>query len=193
MIYEALRYEGDDQLPQLLDSYKACEEVGLGDWKISSGGLLTRGVSSCIALAAHNGATRKGLLGHFNSITAPKSRRYSGEKKFHEALSAIDLLGEPASTEVWLGGGRPLLEGSNDIVRQDREFAQQKVREHLNGYEPPSSQLKVDWSDPERIIDVELDCETGILIVHNTSKAQRRVMHVLAQLRKQRSSGESPD
>lgn len=153
--------------------------VESGDWKESDELLLTTGVVSCIAVAAFNSITRRGVLGHFSAITPAtldNPLMYSDREVHKGAVRAIQKLGPIAFTRVWLGGGdaydyNPEMADSGAPpdeygtgVLADRASAVDSIRSI--GINP--SNICERWEENRRGgIDIELDCRAGILTVVN--------------------------
>lgn len=141
------------------------EEVGMGEWRIREKGILvTVGASTCIVLAAHNEQTGKALLGHFASISST-AQRYNNAPQFEQAVGSIDDIGDPTSTDVWLGGGASFLERGVDVVETERLFAEERIARYLGENGLAGDRLTVAWSRPDQVIDVALDAFDGSLSV----------------------------
>lgn len=165
---EVLRYEGAGPV-DLLFAHNAASDIAMGEWTRSDEMLYSLGASTCIILAAHNEETERGLMGHFSCISDGPDVPYSNQASFNEALAAIPDLGDPLMSSVFLGGGKPCVLDDEDTVEADRVYAERAVMDVAQRIKLPGDQVVVEWSEADRAIDVELDCATGILVVHNAS------------------------
>jgi hypothetical protein len=139
----------------------------MGEWRISEDRLATYGASTCIVLAAHNSETGKGLLGHFSSISERESGNFRHGEEFRQSIDALSQLGEHQHNSIWLGAGKPLIVDGIDTVMPDRKLAQRAILGYLDEHGTPIEQVKVVWSAPQRVMDVELNCLTGRLDVYD--------------------------
>lgn len=170
---EVLRYESSEPVSLIFaDSFVG--EVDMGTWEISADRLFSMGVLTCIVLAAHNDETNRGLLGHFSAVAKPDAG-YSDKQIFQTALKEVANLGDPLATSLFLGGGTAHDKTGIDTVEPDRRYAEERVREFCSDFRLPNDQVSIEWSQPDRAIDVELDCATGILAVHNSPKNSMRI------------------
>jgi len=151
-------------------SQEAPVDIEMGTWRISVDGtpLFTSGAKTCIVFTAYNSETGHALMGHFTDLMDQKSSGYDRDK-FDEAVDALETLGNPEKTEVWLGGGTPYIENGIDTMKPDREYAEQT----LLGYQLDSAinndgLLSVEWSHPGQAVDVAFDPRLGILAVLQT-------------------------
>lgn len=151
------------------------DDVDMGGWKVSSKELKTSGASTCIVLAAHNESTRQGMIGHFSSIAEEPPGDFRHGQSFREAIAAINSLGDPTATTIWLGGGAPFIEDGKDSVEQDRSLAEELTSQYIKDSVIPETQLEIEWSEQGRVLDIELNCEIGILVVHNYPNISMRL------------------
>jgi hypothetical protein len=149
-------------------------DIAQGDWLIDSGTLSTVAVASCIALAAHNGVTSQGLLGHFSTISpeAQLNPRLVGEQSdseaFTDALAHLPDLGPARETQIWLGGASLDIENSaptNYSILYDRRYGKQKVTEAATLHGLPTSAICIDWCAPDLELYIRLDCAIGHLLI----------------------------
>jgi hypothetical protein len=144
------------------------QEVFMSGWKESGDSLFTTALSACIAMAAYNSNTRRGVLGHFSVISPAElypPGTDSDREKFRDALEAVALLGPIACSKVWLGGGNKYIGGpeSDPGVLADRSSA---VEGALNiGIHPSNICERWEEEATEFLdgIDVGLDCRSGVL------------------------------
>lgn len=174
-----VQYEGAQPI-QLLFCDPARGDIGMGESRVSSDRLLTTGVATCIVVAAHNQETRRGLLGHF--VTLSTDEAFSDKDSFHAALDDIAHLGNPLMTSVFLGGGTPFIseDDGQNVVTEDRRYAEEETRKLCAGFKLPSDQVIVEWSELGRAIDIELSCVEGVLVVHNSPKDAFQLVHAPA-------------
>lgn len=149
-------------------------EVVQGGWRVSSSDLSTIGVESCLALAAHNEVTRRGLLGHFSTISheAQLNHQLAEEQfdtaVFDEALAHLPDLGPTRATDIWLGGAALQTESSlliNNGILLDRRYGEEKVAEATRRFSYKDNAVKFDWSMPGRELHIRLDCVAGRLLI----------------------------
>lgn len=168
---DTLRYDQPPPSEPLIFEGSPDEDVDIGEWEISEGGdLMTSGSSSCILLVAHNEASRKGLLGHFSAIDEPGQGLKSDKASFLEAIAAIHGLGDPSQTSIWVGGGAPFTEGDKDTAEPMRDFAEKTVHDTAKSLGLSAEQTRFQWSQPNHVLDIELDCQLGCLLVHDYPK-----------------------
>lgn len=156
---ETLRYERLPGSGDLVFAKDLSSDIGMSQWKAGAGSLLTTGASTCIILAAHNGETHRGLIGHFGAIIAERGGYEDGDM-FRQAIEEVLRLGGLDTTSVWLGGGAPNIYKGRDNVAEDRQYSQEKV-------EGMGVESVIEWSPAGHVIDAELDCQSGILVVHD--------------------------
>ena len=170
MKVEVLHYSHMPEPGDLLFSEDLSGDIEMGTWEKGAGSLLSLAASTCIILAAHNDETKFGLLGHFSSIAEEGGDGYSDKESFRQAVAAISSLGNPGETSVWLGGGTSHVWEGEDETEEDRLYAEKNVREHAAELRVHGDQVKAEWSAAKCVIDVELDCVSGILAVHSYPK-----------------------
>ncbi len=178
MQVEKIQYEGSEPI-QFVFCDPAKGDINMGESRISSDRLLTTGISTCTAIAAHNQETKRGLLGHFTTLSTDE--KFSDKQNFHAALSNIVNLGDPLATSIFLGGATPLAceNGGQDIITEDRQYAEAETRKLCDSFRLPSDQIMVEWSALNRAIDVELGCAEGILIIHDSPKDAFQLVHTV--------------
>jgi hypothetical protein len=149
-------------------------DVVQGEWRIGTGKLSTIGVASCLALAAHNEATRKGLLGHFSTISpeAQSNPKLACEQfndiTFDEALAHLPELGPVRETYIWLGGAALQSDRSltvNSSIMSDRRYGRTKLAETAARFGFKDTAINLGWSPPDSEVYIRLDCEAGRLLV----------------------------
>ena len=173
MFRERLRYENRSGIKFLFTEYNIREDIDMGSFRIGDGTLFTSAAFTCIALAAHNSESGRGLVGHFNSIAS--LGQHSSQEPFRDALSSIASLGKAEHTDIWLGGGSPSISRGEDIVLTDRQLAEGAVTEFAANFRLPENHVEVEWSDEAHVVDVELDCPSGVLVVHDYPDMPMRV------------------
>jgi hypothetical protein len=106
-------------------------------------------------------------LGHFSSISEQEPGNFRHGAEFRQAVDNLAQLGDHSHNNIWLGGGKPLIENGADTVKPDRKLAEHALLGYLDEHGTPIGQVKVAWSAPQRVIDVELDCRSGQLDVYD--------------------------
>lgn len=171
MVSEVLKYERHPGVKNLFFNGEVLQDVGIGDYRLGTANLATVAASTCIVMVAHNERMKRGLLGHFSSVTEESREGHDSLRGFDEALDKLGTLGEPEATSIWLGGGTPHVQEGVDQADQDRTFVYERVRQRAGELGISEDDISVAWSGPERIIDVELDCQRGILVAHDYPEA----------------------
>jgi hypothetical protein len=190
MIYEVVKYEQAQAVQLMFSQEHGGRDIDTDDWEISDSGLYTSGAAPCIVMAGHNPESGRGLLGHFPSVADHRKAagsEHTHAEKFESAVEDLIRLGEPRTTEIWLGGGAPFMFEGLDTVTPDREQARRVAADHLSKMDLTGDLLNIRWSDMGHSIDVELDCQAGILLVHDylvdrwTPQEMRRALEDLQE------------
>src|SRR5665213_2721644 len=110
-------------------------------------------------------------------------------------IDGLTQLGSLRTTEIWLGGGSPRTENGRDVTILDRIRTEEMVVDYLDGKGAVESRVNILWSEPGRVIDVELDCRLGSLAVHEYPAIQRTPEDLIGDIRliKERSEANSDD
>lgn len=171
MVHRTLRYQTPEQVLSIFPDGPIEDVIPPDRWDISLSRLSTRDAVPCIVLAGHNYESGAGLVGHFAMLASdkksPRTARTSAER-FECALEDLADIGDPSATEIWLGGGSPMMLLGRDIVAGDKQVAQQALDRYLARMRvAEKGLLDVEWSEPSHGINVELDCRAGILAIHN--------------------------
>jgi hypothetical protein len=141
------------------------EEIGIGDWGETQKGLLeTRGVSTCVIVAAYNGDKSAGYLGHFTDLSGtefPEAER--NRLALSEMLENIKQKYSIESFEFWLGGaGIKFNDETYPDVQYDRDYTIQKLLEE-GANERKIMKRWIEQSDAD--ISVKLNSANGVLMV----------------------------
>ncbi len=171
MIYEYKQYTTPEAATELFAPERFANDLDMGEWSVSEQQLATSGVATCIVLAAHNQLTSRGLLGHFSAISFDEGEpsRFNNRQSFLDAIAGLPSLGEPAQTDVWLGGAAPaLVDGKEYGTDTDKLEAEIAVLQYLDEYSQPEDRLRKQWSPQSNtVLAVELDCPSGKLVCHS--------------------------
>ena len=169
MQLEVFHYENRTDIEPRFVETGALLGVRIGEFAISEAGLYTIGVASGIVVAGHNRESNKGLIGHFVSPTSKKeifgSSRTRAEE-FEGVLEGLVQLGNFQSTKIWLGGAAPRQHRGADVTSRDSKHAEETVVDYMEGRGLVGNPVHTRWSGLGRVIDVELDCQQGVLSVH---------------------------
>ena len=145
-------------------------------WRRSREQLIAGASEECVTLAAHNAATRQGLLGHFSAVAGDWGRqlpaspwwRYLGMNGFASAIEQLPDLGPATETSIWLGGVSPDLDRLPE-TQFERGYALGRIA-HLG---LAGSRITVDWTqEPEHLIRTQLDCPSGTLTIQKLPPAE---------------------
>jgi hypothetical protein len=161
MQLEKINHEDYDSFKTTVLSDRFEDDVEMGTWAVSSEVLKTAAAASCVVLAAHNIKTGTGLLGHFSNIAETPAAVYNDQQAFEAALAAVEQLGDPLQTSLWIGGGTPYVVKGVDTVAVDRGRAEQQAQKVMDKLHIPEKQLDISWSEPARVIDVRLKAMTA--------------------------------
>ena len=134
------------------------QEAGMGEVISGKGLLTTRGISTCIFVAASNSETGSGVLAHLSDFTSKEQREL-----FEEALKASMSLGDPRHTSVKMGGGSHLTKDGELLSSslRNREYAEHHLRQFIM-FDPEN--VQVEWLQNDMSLDLTLDTITGTLI-----------------------------
>jgi hypothetical protein len=176
MYTEVMRYERASEVKPLVPQSELLHDIGMGEFRVGNETLHSLAASTCIILAAHNSDSGYGLMGHFSSIS--EAEGYNDRAMFEDSLLGIASIGEADTTSVWIGGGSPFENFfETDSVKSDRDFAEEKLKAFAANFRLPADQVCIAWSEPFRIVDAELDCPSGVLVVHDYPNVIIRAVH----------------
>ena len=152
------------------------QEIKMGESRVSQRYLVADGIGPCIGLAGHNDATKTGLLGHFASVGNIHNKN-SDRDSFIRAVAALDTLGDPRQTDVYLFGASPHYDDGLDVSEEDRMYAAYTLTDF--GWSP-----KIDWS-PEGIgVELRLNNpESTLQVVSYTEADLERSTSILDAIR----------
>ncbi len=149
-------------------------DVVQGSWRHGGGRFSTFAVATCIALAARNEYTRRGLIGHFSSISPISMRNPQlmheqfDVRIFRQAVDYIPRLGPHAATTIWLGGAALYAEDSSATrfsKLADRQYAELQISKMIARTAIFDDALKIDWNTTENDLYIRLDTDLGELTV----------------------------
>ena len=143
-------------------------EIGMGQFVVEKGNLITRGASTCIVIAAHNKISKKGMLTHLSSLTSTDASASEQRDVLEQALSAVTSWGDGEHTKIQVLGGSHLREGGKLLSssKRNRDYVQNRLSQFRLVL--PVENIRVDWLDDDRSIDVELNTKLGTLAVYES-------------------------
>lgn len=149
-------------------------EVDQGEWRYSSESISTFPVVSCVAVAAHNETTKRGLIGHFSSISRLAQlnrwlrREHLDTDAFNQAIDFLPTLGPLPTTYLWLGGAALHTEESPEIqnaILADRRYAEDRITDMATRNNLSKEQITLSWNKTEYDLYIHLNCRTGLLLI----------------------------
>jgi hypothetical protein len=143
-------------------------EVGADQWRTTAGGILiSEHACENLLVVGHNTGTRNGLVGQFSQIAGEDPPLGETHPEFEAAIGALEGLGNPAETWVWLGAAA--LEAGqteNPAARVDRNAANLRIAARL----PTIAGMRHNWIVPERdCMHVMLEAGPGVIFIQMES------------------------
>ncbi len=177
MIHQRMRYSSYEEYADVEMGIRHPNSIDIGNWQWSEEGeLFTPRAGTSIVIAAHNQNSQRGLVGHFGNIASADDEPTSHQNMFHHALEQVESLGELAATAIWMCGGAPnIAKDGSDANRGNRVYAERYLRRYIAELDTKPEVVVVEWSGEGRMVDVDLDCMTGILVVHNYPNEEQKV------------------
>lgn len=166
MEHKIQRFDSFSAMVNSKEGQELPRDIDMGEWGIGQDELMTFGASSCLVIAAHNEQTRRGLVGHFSSIAKSGGGEHRHQESFLSAVDGLNRLGNPQDNCIWLGGGAPHVMNGVDESEPERQFAEIAIRRYIDENDMPIPQAKVQWSGPGSVVDIELDCPSGVLSIN---------------------------